>query len=178
MLAAAPVTSSQPPRVDRVGRLAPGLIAAIVIAVAAHWATNAVPARFSEAPIAVFARLAIAFIGTPRSWGPGASFALKWLLRAGIVLLGAQLSLGLLAEVGGAVVLVIVFDVVLALGVGLGRLLGVPPSLSLVLGVGMAICGNTSIITVAPVIAADKRDQSYTVTTITVLGTAAVLCTR
>jgi uncharacterized integral membrane protein (TIGR00698 family) len=158
-------------------RIGPGLLAAAAIAALARAATLVAPPWLAEAPLAVFAGLAIAAIGVPAAWSPGLSVALKLFLRVGIVLLGAQLSLGLLAEVGGVLVVVIVGLVALALvlGVGLGLVLGIPPRLALLLGVGTAICGNTAIITVSPVVGASGRDTSYAVTTITVLGTAAVL---
>lgn len=163
--------------VPRLRRVAPGLAAAAAIALAARAATLVLPPWIVEAPLAVVAGLAVAAVRTPVAWAPGLAFALRWLLRGGIVLLGAQLSLDLLARVGGGVVLALVGLVVLALALAvfLGRALGVPPRLALLLGVGTAICGNTAIVAVSPVIGATGRDTSYAVTTITVLGTVAVL---
>lgn len=165
------------PAAAHLRRIGPGLLAAALIALAARAATLILPPWIVEAPLAVFAGLAMATAGTPAAWAPGLAFALRWLLRGGIVLLGAQLSLDLLAQVGGAVVLALVglVSFALALAVLLGRALGVPPRLALLLGVGTAICGNTAIVTVSPVIGASGRDTSYAVTTITVFGTVAVL---
>lgn len=158
-------------------RLGPGLVAAALLALAARGATQVLPAWVAEAPLAVVAGLAVAAVGTPAAWAPGLGFALRWLLRGGIVLLGAQLSLALLAQVGAAVVVALVALVALALGLAvvLGRAVGIPPRLALLLGVGTAICGNTAIVTCAPIIGASSRETSYAVTTITVFGTVAVL---
>lgn len=169
-----PTTASAASYVRRIG---PGLLAAALLALAARGATQVLPAWVAEAPLAVVAGLAVAAVGTPASWAPGLAFALRWLLRGGIVLLGAQLSIALLAQVGAAVVvaLVALVALALALAVVLGRAAGVPPRLALLLGVGTAICGNTAIVTIAPVIGASSRETSYAVTTITVFGTVAVL---
>src|SRR5688572_9424013 len=56
-----------------------------------------------------------------------------------------------------------------------GRALRLPPRLCLLIGVGTAICGNTAIVTTAPVIRADEKEVSFAIATITVFGMLAVM---
>ena len=49
-----------------------------------------------------------------------------------------------------------------------------PRRVSMLIGVGTAVCGNSAIVATAPVVKADDREVSFAVTTITVFGTLAV----
>jgi uncharacterized integral membrane protein (TIGR00698 family) len=94
----------------------------------------------------------------------------------GIVLLGARLSLGQVADVGGgSLALVVVFMIgTLALALVVGRVAGLPPRLAMLIGVGTAVCGNSAILATAPVIGAEDREVAYAIGTITIFGTLAV----
>jgi uncharacterized integral membrane protein (TIGR00698 family) len=67
--------------------------------------------------------------------------------------------------------------VVAALGVGylLGRALGLRTRLALLVAVGNAICGNSAIAAVAPVIGAEPDDVASSIAFTAVLGVAVVL---
>ena len=56
----------------------------------------------------------------------------------------------------------------------LGRWLGVPDKLSTLIGVGTAVCGNTAISAVSPVIRAKDEETSFAIATNTLFGTLAV----
>ena len=108
---------------------------------------------------------------------PGATLASRYALRVGITLLGARLTLGqLLATGAGSIVaIVVVVSTALVLGAWLaGRLRLVPP-LSALVTVGMAICGNSAILALSPIIGAKHRDTAYAVSTITLFGLIGVL---
>jgi uncharacterized integral membrane protein (TIGR00698 family) len=108
---------------------------------------------------------------------PGATVAARYALRLGITLLGARLTLGQLLATGGASIVGIVVVVVIALllGIWLARRLGLVPPLSVLVTVGMAICGNSAILALSPIIGAKHRDTAYAVSTITVFGLIGVL---
>jgi uncharacterized integral membrane protein (TIGR00698 family) len=95
----------------------------------------------------------------------------------GITLLGARLTLGqLLATGAGSVVaIVVVVAIALVLGTLLARRLGLVPPLSALVTVGMAICGNSAILALSPIIGARHRDTAYAVSTITIFGLIGVL---
>jgi uncharacterized integral membrane protein (TIGR00698 family) len=120
-----------------------------------------------------------AFAGPARlaPFVPGITFAAGPVLRAGIVLLGARLSLGEIARIGGPALgtIVVTMAASLALVLLLARLIKVEHRLAMLLAVGSAICGNTAIVATAPVIGARPREVAYAVATITLFGTLAVL---
>lgn len=115
-------------------------------------------------------------VGTPRLAGPGIRFAVQRVLRLGIVLLGARLSLDAVLAIGVDALGLVVACMTLALGAAylLGRAMRLPPRLALLIGVGTAVCGNSAIIATAPVIKAEEREVSFAVATITLFGTLAV----
>lgn len=108
---------------------------------------------------------------------PGIQFAAGPLLRTGIVLLGARLSLGEIARIGLPALGTIVVTMAVSLGLVLllARVVKVENRLAVLLAVGSAVCGNTAIAATAPVIAARPREVAYAVATITLFGTLAVL---
>jgi uncharacterized integral membrane protein (TIGR00698 family) len=63
----------------------------------------------------------------------------------------------------------------LAGGYGIARLLGLRPRLAVLVACGNAICGNSAIAAVAPVIDADARDVSAAIAFTAVLGVVVVL---
>jgi uncharacterized integral membrane protein (TIGR00698 family) len=108
---------------------------------------------------------------------PGATLAARYALRVGITLLGARLTLGqLLATGAGSVVAIaLIVTVGLLLGTWLARRLGIVPPLSALITVGMAICGNSAILALSPIIGARHRETAYAVSTITLFGLMGVL---
>jgi uncharacterized integral membrane protein (TIGR00698 family) len=108
---------------------------------------------------------------------PGIRFAAGPLLRTGIVLLGARLSLAEIAHIGAPALgaIVVTMSASMALVLLLARLVRVENRLAVLLAVGSAVCGNTAIVATAPVIGAKPREVAYAVATITLFGTLAVL---
>jgi uncharacterized integral membrane protein (TIGR00698 family) len=108
---------------------------------------------------------------------PGIQFAAKPVLELAVALLGAGIALSALVAAGAPLLLAIVVVVALALGAGLllGRLLGLGPRLALLVSVGNAICGNSAIAAVAPVIGATRAEIASAIALTAVLGTGMVL---
>lgn len=157
---------------------APGLALVAVVAAVALVAGRFLPKTVPEVLVAIGLGLVIANgVSLPARFKPGIAFAVQKLLRVGIVLLGARLSLGDVQAIGGRSVGLVVAMMTLALvfALGVGRLLKLPPRLALLIGVGTAVCGNTAIVATAPVIGAEEREVGFAVATITILGTLAVL---
>jgi uncharacterized integral membrane protein (TIGR00698 family) len=155
----------------------PGLAAAAVVAVVARLAAQWLPVGLSEILLAVWLGLVIASVrALPASTGAGLRFAQQRVLRLGIILLGARLSLGDVAAIGfGALGLVALCMVaVFAFVLLIGRLARLPRRLVVLIGVGTAVCGNSAIIATAPVVKAEEREVSFAVATITLFGTLAV----
>jgi uncharacterized integral membrane protein (TIGR00698 family) len=157
--------------------LAPGLLVAIGVALVARLSAQVLPTVISEVLVAVLLGIIVANSGLlPRSTAAGLRFTVQRVLRLGIILLGARLSLGDVAQIGaGALALVVVMmTIAFAAAMIAGRLMRLPPRLAILIGVGTAVCGNSAIVATAPVINAEEREVSFAVATITLFGTLAV----
>ena len=157
--------------------LVPGLASAAVVAIAARLAVQWLPWGLSEVLFAVWLGLLIGSTNwLPAGSQAGIRFAQQRILRLGIILLGARLSLIDVAAIGldalGLVVVCMaaVFTFVLLLG----RQANLPRRLVVLIGVGTAVCGNSAIIATAPVVKAEEREVSFAVATITLFGTLAL----
>jgi uncharacterized integral membrane protein (TIGR00698 family) len=98
-------------------------------------------------------------------------------LQGAIVLLGATISLSEVASVGASSLPVMLGSLATALITAalLGRRLGVPERLRILIGVGTGICGASAIASVSGVIEARAREIRYAVSTIFAFNLAAVL---
>ena len=155
----------------------PGLAAAAMVAAVARVSAQWLPLGLSEILVAVWLGLVLATLGwIPASTSTGLRFAQQRVLRFGIILLGARLSLLDVASIGlGALGLVVVcMTLVFAFVLALGHWTRLPRRLVILIGVGTAVCGNSAIIATAPVLKAEEREVSFAVATITLFGTLAV----
>ena len=107
----------------------------------------------------------------------GAAIAARYLLRLGVALLGVRLTLGevVTTGLGSVAAIVITVSTSLLLAAWLARRLGLVPPLSALVAVGMAICGNSAILALAPILRAPGRETAYAVSTITVFGLLGVI---
>ncbi|MDQ3956080.1 MAG: putative sulfate exporter family transporter [Actinomycetota bacterium] len=162
-------------------RILPGLLLAAAVGLAAHLVAKlAFPFALAvgfEIPLAMLLGLILVNVGSANEWAaPGIRFAVKYVLGLGIVLLGLRLNLQSVALIGseafGLVFLTIGASCTFALLVG--RRMGIPPRVALLIGVGTSVCGASAIVAVAPVLKANDREVSFSVATITVFGTLAV----
>jgi uncharacterized integral membrane protein (TIGR00698 family) len=166
-----------PPATARRGSWALGLLACAAIAAVGELTARATGDLASPVAVAVLLGLLLSPTLPAVRSGPGVTFAMTRLLRLGIVLLGARLSLQEVGALGlrtvGLVALVLV---VAATAVALlGPRIGLSTELSALLGIGSAVCGNTAIMASAPTINAAKRDTGLAVAAITLWGTVALL---
>ena len=170
-------------RVGAAGSLLPGLLLCLAITGVAQ-ALQAGEENLTGHPYVEALVLAI-LLGTAlrTAWVPGArfkagiAFSAKQVLEVAVTLLGASVSLGaiiasgpaLLAGIVGAVALTILASCAICRGLGL------PVRMALLIACGNAICGNSAIAAVAPVIGADSRDVAAAIAFTAVLGVLMVL---
>jgi uncharacterized integral membrane protein (TIGR00698 family) len=107
----------------------------------------------------------------------GIRFSGKELLEVSVVLLGISVDLPLLVRAGPALAVAIIAIVVVGLGVGvlIARAFGLRPRMAILVACGNAICGNSAIAAVAPVIGADAEDVASSIAFTAILGVIAVL---
>lgn len=164
-------------------RLFKGIIAAAVVAVASI-AIAAGETRLLGHPViealvvALLLGMIVRFAWRPSAaYEPGIRFAGKELLELSVVLLGISVDLPLLVRAGPALALAIIAIVAIGLGVGvvIARALGLRPRLAILVACGNAICGNSAIAAVAPVIGADAEDVASSIAFTAILGVIVVL---
>ncbi|MDN4051724.1 putative sulfate exporter family transporter [Massilia sp. YIM B02763] len=108
---------------------------------------------------------------------PGIRVGAHLLLEIAVVLLGASVSARTLLSDGVGLVVGIAAVVVLALAFSyaIGRLAGLPRKMAILIACGNAICGNSAIAAVAPVIDADGKEVTAAIAFTAVLGVVVVL---
>jgi len=116
-------------------------------------------------------------ISIPEIFVPGQKFAAKKVLRFGIVLLGTQLALKQVVDLGGRELIVVVGVVALTfLGtLWLGPRLGVSKSLSLLIATGFSICGASAVAAMDGVVEADEEEVTYAIALVTLCGSLAIV---
>jgi len=165
------------------GSLLPGLLLCGVITGVAQ-ALQAGEESLTGHPYVEALVLAI-LLGTAvrTAWVPGArfkagiAFSAKQVLEVAVTLLGASVSLGAIVASGPALLAGIVGAVALTIlaSCAICRALGLPVRMALLIACGNAICGNSAIAAVAPVIGADSRDVAAAIAFTAVLGVLMVL---
>ncbi len=155
----------------------PGLALAVVIAVVATVIGRFVP--LVGGPVsAIVIGVALATLIKPGDrLRPGINTAGKFILQLSVVVLGSQLSLAQIAQVGLESLPVMLGTLVVCLTAAylLGRWLGIVGDLRTLIGVGTGICGASAIAAVTPVIGAVSVDVAYAISTIFLFNIAAVL---
>ena len=156
----------------------PGLAAATAVAAVARLLTGFLPSIVAEVSVALLLGIVVAAVAGPRlrPLEPGLRFASQRVLRLGIILLGARLSLAEIARIGlpATGLIVVTMAVSFAIVLLAARVVRVDGRLAVLIAVGSAVCGNTAIVATAPVIGARAREVAYAVATITLFGTLAV----
>lgn len=156
----------------------PGLLLAVAVAALARLATGLLPSTVAEVSIALLLGIVVASVAGERlgAFEPGLQFASQRILRVGIILLGARLSLAEIMRIGLPATGLIVVTMAASLAIVLvaARFVRVDGTLAVLIAVGSAVCGNTAIVATAPIVGARARDVAYAVATITLFGTLAV----
>src|SRR5581483_8252727 len=115
--------------IARSSALVAGLAAAVAVAIVARLLSSVLPAALSEVLVAVLLGILVANGGLlPAGAAPGLRFAVQRVLRLGIILLGARLSLGDVAQTGvGALGLVLaMMTVAFSFAILAGRIAALP----------------------------------------------------
>lgn len=108
---------------------------------------------------------------------PGFDFAIKKVLRLGIILVGLKLSFLDILRLGewGIPVVATVIVTALVLAAVMARVLGVSDRLGTLTAAATGICGITAAVATAPVIHAEDQEVAYTVANVTLFGLLAMI---
>ncbi|NNM71477.1 YeiH family protein [Enterovirga aerilata] len=113
----------------------------------------------------------------PERFRAGIAFGAKQILEVAVALLGAAISLSAILASGTALLLGIAAIVTFAMAFGwlIARGLGLPSRMAILIACGNAICGNSAIVAVAPIIGADAKDVAASIAFTAVIGVLVVL---
>lgn len=164
--------------VSRLAALAPGVLTAVTIALAASFLAE----RY-DGPQLLFALLfgmAFNFAAEGPRVKAGIDFASKKILRFGVALLGARIGLEQIAALGAAPAAIVVAAVAGTILCGwlLSRLLRRPAAEGLLTGGAVAICGASAALAISAVLPQGKDHQRFTLLTVvgvTTLSTVAMV---
>ncbi|MCW5658216.1 MAG: putative sulfate exporter family transporter [Burkholderiaceae bacterium] len=156
----------------------PGLLLCAVIALAASFI-----ARVHGGPQLLYALLfgvAFHFLHADGRIRPGIELCTGIVLRMGVALLGARITLEQIASLGWAAALTVVACVVstVVVGIGLARRLGLNTAQGVLSGGATAICGASAALAIAAVLPRTREQERFTllvVVTVTALSTIAML---
>jgi len=164
--------------IPKLRSLGPGLVIAGMVALAASWL-----AEHYATPVMLFALLlgiAVNFLSKDERCRPGLDFASRTVLRLGVALLGARITLEQIQSLGGGAIVLTAGAVVLTIlcGVLLARITGLPRNFGLLTGGSVAICGASAALAIASVLPRGpdhERDTIMTVVAVTALSTIAMV---
>jgi uncharacterized integral membrane protein (TIGR00698 family) len=160
----------------KASRIVPGLVAAgtaVFCGFLVNWQwTSVSPLTMSLLIGAVVGNFGL----IPSACDPGLKFASRYVLRAGIVLLGFQLSFSEVAHLGGRGFLAVIAVVIVTFfGTQyIARLLGVSPGLGLLTATGYSICGVSAISAMTGAVDGDEEDATYAIALVTLFGTISI----
>jgi uncharacterized integral membrane protein (TIGR00698 family) len=159
-------------------RVYPGILVAITIALAADWLSS-----HYKAPVMLFALLfgmTFHFLHEEGRCIPGIEFASKAVLRTGVALLGARITVEQIIALGPVPIAMVAAGVTttVLMGMLLARLLGQSRSFGVLSGGSVGICGASAALAIASVLPKTKeseRDVILAVVVVTALSTIAMI---
>ena len=162
----------------QVAKNLPGTLVCLVIALAATFVSE----HYGGPQLLYALLMGLAFhflVGNPQV-GPGIGFCGRTVLRFGVALLGARITLTQVAKLGLTSALVVVGAVVCTIVVGAlaARWLKRPREEGLLSGASVAICGASAALAVSSVLPQTKENERFTLLTVvgvTVLSTLAMV---
>jgi uncharacterized integral membrane protein (TIGR00698 family) len=174
-------TKAAPPKPSPFARAQiymPGLIIAVLVALAARWLAD-----HYQTPVMLFALLlgiAVNFTAADPRCKPGLDFAARQILRIGVALLGMRITLDQISVLGAPVVALVAVGTALTIAVGFAtaKVVKLEAKLGVLMGGAVAICGASAALAISAVLPkgpTHERDTILTVVGVTTLSTIAMV---
>lgn len=170
------------PWLNEVRRHWPGILLAVVVAISSTFIADT-----RGGPTLLYALLigmALHTVTIDSTAKPGIDFAARRILRLGVALLGARITveqIGGLGWINGGLIVAGVLTTI-AFGVVMSRVLGLSNRLGILTGGATAICGASAAIAIATILPRDKagndnaeRELIFTIAGVTALSTLAMV---
>ncbi len=154
----------------------PGLALIAAVVAVAFQINNFQPAISPLALCVAFGFL-IANVGSwPTFATDGTALAGKKLMRIGVALLGAQVSVISLQAIGikGVITVILVVTFTIFGILALSKLFKMSGELGLLIGVGFGVCGATAVAAIRPQTRATQEETSYAIALISLCGTLSI----
>lgn len=172
------MTSSCQHMASRLKLYFPGVVIAVLVALAAQFV-----AEHYGAPAMLMALLfgiTLNFLSEDAPTADGIGFAARSVLRFGVAILGARISVGMLTSLGWGMIALLVLGTIatIAFGMFLARVIGQGPRFAILTAGSVAICGASAAMAIAAVLPKDERSERnllFTVLGVTVLSTIAMI---
>lgn len=163
---------------ETIRSLLPGLAVAILVAMSAKLVIE-----HHGGPVMLMALLmgmAVGFLREDQRLQPGLTLTCKSVLRLGVALLGAKITMQYLTDLGWAALIFVIAGVLLtiAAGVALSRLLGRSSWFGVLAGGAVGICGASAAAALAAVLPRHEKsdaDTAMTIIGVTALSTGAMI---
>lgn len=145
----------------------PGVTLIFIIAMLA-WILGGFFPVIGSPVLGILLGMVIAFYKRPEKLEIGIAFTSKKLLQVAIILLGFNMNLFSVFEVGSQTIILMVFTFAATFlsAYIFGKILKVDSNTNILIGVGTAICGGSAIAATAPVIGANDEDIARSISTI------------
>ncbi|MBN9669782.1 YeiH family protein [Roseibium aggregatum] len=163
---------------DRARELFPGVAIAGLVAIAAQFLNEhyGAPAML----MAILLGMPLNFLSDEPRTTEGIAFAARTLLRIGVALLGVRISVELVQTLGLPFLLLVIAGVLATIGFSLliGRFFGKDRLFAFLSGGAVAICGASAAMAIGSILPKREhaeRDLAFTVITVTVLSTLAMI---
>jgi uncharacterized integral membrane protein (TIGR00698 family) len=163
---------------DKARTIAPGVMIALLVAMSAQFLADhyGVPVML----MAILLAMPLQFLSEDVRTAPGILFASRVLLRIGVALLGARVSAAMLFEIGPAYVGLVFVTVAatILLSIAVAPLIGKSRLFGFLTGGAVAICGASAAMAISSLLpnrAENERDLSFTVISVTLLSTVAMI---
>lgn len=164
--------------IGRVRPLLPGLLIAVIIALASQFVADhyGTPAML----LALLFGISLNFLASDPRSRPGIDFGSRQLLRLGVALLGVRISAEVLTLLGADIILLVVLGVLgtIAFGLACSRLFGFRYRFAVLSAGAVAICGASAAMAIAAILPKDERSEErliFTVVGVTLLSTLAMI---
>lgn len=156
----------------------PGIAISSVIALAATYVSSSYGGP--QLLFALFFGLAFHFLSQNEQCRPGIEFCSKILLRTGVALLGARVTIPQIVSLGWTTVGLVLIAVAstILVGWGLARFLRRPLTEGLLSGGAVGICGASAALAISAVLPQTKENERFTLLTVvgvTTLSTLAMI---
>ncbi len=171
------MTPAAPARIALPTSRLPGIALAVAVGIVALFLGRAAPLIGGPVIGIVLGIVLRNTLRLPAQCHRGITFTSKKVLQWSIIALGFGLSLDQVVQTGAASLSVTLVTISVAFTSAwlLGRWLHVRGHLTILIGVGTAICGGSAIAAATPIIRADDHDTAFAISTIFLFNVIAVL---